>query len=54
MDLFIFPQGATLSDGYGIGVEYAYRRLLPQKMILLYGIQVTIKTRCSMLEIMTI
>lgn len=29
MNLYIFPQAASLTDGYGIGVEYAYNKLKP-------------------------
>ena len=31
MDLFIFPESASLKSGYGIGVDYAYRRLQPKE-----------------------
>lgn len=30
MDLYIFPEGATLTNGYGIAVEYAYNKLQPK------------------------
>lgn len=29
MDLYIFPEAACLNNGYGIGVDYAYKRLRP-------------------------
>lgn len=31
MDLYIFPQAACLTDGYGIAVEHAYRLLSPKE-----------------------
>ncbi len=31
MDLYIFPEGACLNNGYGIGVDFAYRKLQPKK-----------------------
>ncbi len=31
MDLYIFPEGACLNNGYGIGVDFAYRKLKPKK-----------------------
>lgn len=31
MNLFIFPEAACLSNGYGIGVEYAYQKLQPKE-----------------------
>ena len=31
MDLYIFPEAACLNNGYGIGVDYAYKRLCPSK-----------------------
>lgn len=31
MDLYIFPDAAYMSNGYGIGVDYAYRKLQPKE-----------------------
>lgn len=30
MNLFLFPEAASLNNGYGIAVEYAYKRLKPK------------------------
>ncbi len=31
MDLFLFPEAASLKNGYGIGVEFAYNKLKPKE-----------------------
>ena len=31
MELFVYPEAATTKDGYGIGVDFAYKKITPQK-----------------------
>lgn len=31
MDLYLFPEAASLNNGYGIGVDFAYKKMRPKK-----------------------